>query len=168
MKSRFPLMTSWVIFVTLLDTTPVILSTLPFAMPGMLKSLRLVRMNSRLGSTTFHVYGPYPGGGSLVMLEYLTFEAGTGAEYGSATAKWNFESGSVSFTVILPSGVSVMPEMSPLGSPFFWNSSAPSIPDRNEEYGPASFRRRLIATSKSPGFTGVPSPYLRPLRSWKV
>jgi hypothetical protein len=40
---------------TLLETTPVILSTLPFAMPGMSNLGFLVRMYSRLGSTTFSV-----------------------------------------------------------------------------------------------------------------
>jgi len=63
----------------LLLTWPVILSSLALAIPGMLKLLFLVRMNSRLGSTTCILNGPTPGGGFLVMLVNLIFDAGTGA-----------------------------------------------------------------------------------------
>jgi hypothetical protein len=55
MKSRLPLITSWVTFETLLDTRPVILSILPFATPGTLKSVLRVMTYSRLGSITLQV-----------------------------------------------------------------------------------------------------------------
>jgi hypothetical protein len=66
MKSIFPLITSCVILVTLSLTARLIVSKLPFGMPGMSGNLgSFLRTHSRLKSMTSSVYGPTPGGGCL-------------------------------------------------------------------------------------------------------
>ena len=59
------MITSCVIFVTLSLTLTVIVSKLPFGMPGMLKFGFFFSVYRRLKSTTSSVYGPTPGGGCL-------------------------------------------------------------------------------------------------------
>ena len=69
MKSSLPVITSWVIFVTLSVTWPVILSKLPFGIPGMSVQFGFrVSSYSRLKSFTSRMYGPTPGGGCLRLL----------------------------------------------------------------------------------------------------
>jgi hypothetical protein len=74
---------------TFVETIPMILSALPFAMSGMLKSVRFVRSNSPCvgdGSTIFSVYGPAPGGGLPVTFLNGDLSAGVSAALTSAMA----------------------------------------------------------------------------------
>src|SRR4051795_11699295 len=144
-------MTSWVILFTLVEISPTILSTLPLAMSGMLKSGFFVRSNSPCvgdGLTTLSVYGPYPGGGLPVTFLNGDFAAGVGAACTSASAYRMRVSGLVSVTVIVPAASSaLMPVMWP---PFFFAvaySSMPLIGKKNDENGPPRFIMRSIVFS---------------------
>ena len=92
--------------------TVVILSRLPFGKPGRLKRSFFSSTNRRLGTDSVILYGPIPGGGSLVRFS-------NGVSPGTIPAKFiasTFEkvpSGSVSLIVISPVRSSVsMPGMS--------------------------------------------------------
>ena len=158
MKSAFPVITSCVIFVTLSLTSTVILSKLPLGIPGRSNFGFLVSTYSRVKSTMSRVYGPTPGGGCLRLLPG-DLAAGVGDTYGSARANRTFVSGSVRLIVISPvlSFVS-MPAMSPLKSPFSWNSAAPRRSrGKNDDQTLPSLSSRFMVFSKSLALTGVPS-----------
>ena len=100
-------MTSWVIFVTV-DFVTVILSMLPFAMPGMSKPGVFVSVYSRVGLLTSIVYGPMPGMPRVALNG--AFAAGVGAALARPIANRNLPSGSESLTTISPVASSaVMP-----------------------------------------------------------
>src|SRR5436190_24390980 len=114
-------MTSSIILFTLVETRPMILSTLALAMPGMLKSLRFVRSNSPCvgdGLTSLSVYGPAPGGGLPVRFLKGDLLFGDRPTLAIARAYKMRVSGFVSVIVIVPvESSALMPAMWP---PFFF------------------------------------------------
>src|SRR5437868_13028796 len=146
------------IWLTFVETNPLIVSTLPFAMPGTSNLGFFVRMNLPFVGdwlTIFRVYGPSPGGGLFVRFLAGDFAAGVTPTDVSATANRNWLSGTVRLTVMSPVLSSVT--MPGRGSLSFLTLSSPTISPKNGEYGPARIVIRLIVLAKSLAFTGVPS-----------
>src|SRR2546423_6103912 len=112
------------------------------------------------------MYGPVEGNG-LFDVSFAGAFAGSGAANSVARMFWKSPCGDIRWIVILPVALFVsMPVMWPvLVLP---KASAPSMLLKKPTPGESTLKSRSMVARKSLAFTGVPSEYLRPLRSVRV
>src|ERR671930_1232651 len=109
------------------------------------------------------MYGPVDGAG-FGDWSFAGAEAGTRAANSVARMFWKSPCGWVSLIVICPVlSFATMPVMWPFF--VFENLSAPTMFEKKPTPGESTLKSRSIVARKSLAFTGVPSEYLRPLRS---
>src|SRR2546423_357456 len=112
------------------------------------------------------MYGPVDGAGCGDW-SFAGVDAGSGAANVVARMFWKSPCGWVSLIVIWPDwSFAVMPVMWPFF--VFEKESAPTMFPKKPTLGESTLKLRSIVARKSVAFTGVPSEYLRPLRSVSV
>src|SRR5690242_11797624 len=109
------------------------------------------------------MYGPVEGAGCGDW-SFAGVDAGTGAANVVARMFWKSPCGCISLIVILPvASFAVIPLMWPFF--VFEKESAPTMFPKKPTLGESTLKSRSIVAGKSVALTGVPSEYLRPLRS---